>query len=855
MADGGFDYVVDVLRSRGLESRHRDRWHCPAHDDQDPSLLVYESGDGDCKLVCKGAGCSSKQIMEALGLEHAQLFKNYVPKGDKSRRPKDPFILPEGMAWRKVSQDWCHDAEGNKVHWEKKQEPHRPCQARKGCKGCKDCDKGWVNCRLEAEALGYKGKRISQGRSLPNGDPGYSFEEGWYIPTDYRGWSFLSKAKRDKDIKPEHEKAIWLPKQELFIGNLPAVRKAIEAGRRVFLCAGPKDAKVFRKWKEVATWNPAGEGKWDARFTEQLSPLPETGYELWIVRDRDAAGIKAAREKGLRLEANGFTVRVCEAKVGKDPFEHAEAKLGVSDLVEIEDWRDDLGVALEVVEGGAAAPSPGPHPQSVPPERGNASKGGAGDEPERDFHWTDLGMAERLVWLNKGDLRYVPKLLSWAVWTGLHWKIDENNGEPIQARIKEMLRNMQEKAKAQEPFDVGVSAGEERDPVKVGRELIGKQVKSLRAFESANKINAIDSTARKEPGIPVAPEEFDQLEDILVVQNGVLDLKTGGLRAPERSDMCTKVLNLEYDADAQCPRWMEFLDFVFDGDAEMKRFIWKLFGYTATGSVKEQVFAFFHGPGGGGKSLICDVMGWVLGPYAGMLMPKKLMERKFEDEIPTDFAMLRGNRFVKVPEVDNGMRLDESRVKMLTGEEETKARFMRENYFDFRITFKFWMYGNSKPQITGTDIGIRRRPLLIEMPNSVEGTDKKDLDLKLKLKAELPGILAWIAAGAQRWYSEGLQPPDKVRAATAEYFATMDQVQRFIEECCVIGNEYSYRTSELYKHYAKWSKTSGGRTLSDMKFYADMQDSKKYEKHRNSSGQHYIGIAIKPELEEQGAFE
>src|SRR3989344_5592337 len=47
--------------------------HCPAHEDSNPSLSIREGRDGRILLKCH-AGCSTEQILAALGLELRDLF-------------------------------------------------------------------------------------------------------------------------------------------------------------------------------------------------------------------------------------------------------------------------------------------------------------------------------------------------------------------------------------------------------------------------------------------------------------------------------------------------------------------------------------------------------------------------------------------------------------------------------------------------------------------------------------------------------------------------------------------------------------------------------------------------------------
>jgi hypothetical protein len=47
---------------------------CPAHDDSTPSLHVTMKDDGGVLLYCHG-GCETEAVLEALGLEWADLFR------------------------------------------------------------------------------------------------------------------------------------------------------------------------------------------------------------------------------------------------------------------------------------------------------------------------------------------------------------------------------------------------------------------------------------------------------------------------------------------------------------------------------------------------------------------------------------------------------------------------------------------------------------------------------------------------------------------------------------------------------------------------------------------------------------
>lgn len=85
----------------------------------------------------------------------------------------------------------------------------------------------------------------------------------------------------------------------------------------------------------------------------------------------------------------------------------------------------------------------------------------------------------------------------------------------------------------------------------------------------------------------------------------------------------------------------------------------------------------------------------------------------------------------------------------------------------------------------------------------------KDPTMGTKLLAELPGILTWAVQGCLLWQREGLERPEIVRAATAEYRSENDKLGAFLAECCEIDPHASAITQFLYDAYTEWCRKSG----------------------------------------------
>jgi putative DNA primase/helicase len=70
---------------------------CPAHDDREPSLSLKEGDDGRVLIKCH-AGCTTENIVEAIGLEMHDLFDE--KEGGASAR-----CLAAGQALARHSRD------------------------------------------------------------------------------------------------------------------------------------------------------------------------------------------------------------------------------------------------------------------------------------------------------------------------------------------------------------------------------------------------------------------------------------------------------------------------------------------------------------------------------------------------------------------------------------------------------------------------------------------------------------------------------------------------------------------------------------------------------------------------------
>ena len=442
----------------------------------------------------------------------------------------------------------------------------------------------------------------------------------------------------------------------------------------------------------------------------------------------------------------------------------------------------------------------------------------ASDETREDL--TDLGNARRLVRLYGQNLRYV-EAWGWLVWDGKRWQKDETGAVMRLAKrtaltfYQDATRQLEHAAAATKAAEDASAAGDEGaektalDRAKAAQKGAKALTDHAKRCQARSQLENMVKLAQSEPGIPAVPDDFDRDPWLLNVANGLLDLRTGRLKPHERGALATKLAPVAYDSAAPCPRWLAFLDRIFAGDQDLAGFVQRLTGYSLTGSTRDHVLPFCHGRGANGKSTMTGAIMAMLGDYAQKARRSLVTLGRNDDGGPTpDKARLKGARFVVVNETEEGRRLAESDVKDLTGSDRITAAYKYKDPFEFDPTHKLWLYGNGKPQITGTDEGIWRRvkyiPFEVVIPEA-----ERDPHLSEKLTAELPGILAWAVAGCLDWQRGGLREPDKVRAATAAYREEQDVLAAFLTDCCIDGAAYQVTATDLYTAYKAWCEETG----------------------------------------------
>ena len=318
---------------------------------------------------------------------------------------------------------------------------------------------------------------------------------------------------------------------------------------------------------------------------------------------------------------------------------------------------------------------------------GDIPSGGDDDGPV-PVRFTEDALAATFAERHAGTWRYVAAWGQWLTWSGVVWQREDT----LQA------------------FDLAR---------RVCREAASRAgtVKLKAKLSSAATVSAVERLARSDRRHASTTDVWDRDPWLLNTPKGVVDLRSGAVAAHDPLLHMTKTAGASAAGD--CPVWMEFLDTVTGGDADLQAYLQRMAGYCLTGVTTEHALFFLYGTGANGKSVFANTLTAIMGDYATVAAMDMFMATH-GDRHPTDMAGLRGARIVTSIETEQGSRWAESKLKALTGGDKITARFMRQDFFEFTPQFKLLIVGNHKPSIRNVDEAMKRRlhmvPFTVTIP-------------------------------------------------------------------------------------------------------------------------------------------
>jgi len=437
--------------------------------------------------------------------------------------------------------------------------------------------------------------------------------------------------------------------------------------------------------------------------------------------------------------------------------------------------------------------------------------------PELKGEMHDVPMSRIIARMISDACRFVPET-GWLVYDGRSW-VQDLAGVLAREQIKLKL-------------EIFVEAVKSRYDADTAREA--------KKYLANTKVNAMQSLVQADPNVFAKMDCFDRDPSLLNVRNGTLDLSVGKLRPHAAEDMLTKVANVDFAPDADCPTFKKVLSRSLPDPHAA--FLLRYLGYALLGDPTEQVLAILYGAGANGKSTLINGVSYLLGDYAANIEPSTLIKQKSE-RIRTDIARLHGVHLALTSELGIGEILDAALVKRLTGGDMITARALYTAEFEFKPKFSLVMTTNALPVIDGSDAALARRLILLPFNNVIPEAERESR-LNRKLEAEASGILNLLMIGLSQYREIGLAIPEDIKEEARKFAESSDMLASFISDTVDWADDGNVPAQFLYSQYQLWCSRRGIRSLSAPQFKQEMAK-KGHKSKRINSGNVWVGVRMR----------
>lgn len=344
--------------------------------------------------------------------------------------------------------------------------------------------------------------------------------------------------------------------------------------------------------------------------------------------------------------------------------------------------------------------------------------------------------------------------------------------------------------------------------------------------------------------------QLNEKKDFINLQNGMLNLSTLELVEHSKNYYSTVQLPFEYDPNATCELFEKYLDDVFEGDAERINLLQEWFGYLITCETRAQKALVLYGSGGNGKGVCSALIESLIGreniSYASLadlsnqFIRATLFDKQLVMSSENEIATLNTQYFKQI----------------VGGDACILASHKGKKPFEFYPFCKIVMSTNNLPDTRDRSEGYYRRLQFIHFSKHF-GENEKDVNLTVKLKEELPGILNWALIGLQRLKANDyhFSPCESSQRLLDEYRVEQNPFLEFVQECLQLDTPQNREENKIvYNSFKEWCRQNGHQKFSNItskKFWREFDNAIMLAGHqppeRKNSGNHRYchGITIK----------
>lgn len=335
------------------------------------------------------------------------------------------------------------------------------------------------------------------------------------------------------------------------------------------------------------------------------------------------------------------------------------------------------------------------------------------------------------------------------------------------------------------------------------------------------------------------PTFFELAPPGLVFANGFVQVTSQAIQIKDNSSEHRARFSypFAFDVSSTPTRFLRFLGEAFrdDEDASSKIALLQEFVGTAMLGLctRYQKALALLGDGSNGKGVFFTVVEAAMPSGSVAAIPPQDLGQEFRR------AMLACKLLNVVSELPETEIVDSESLKAVIAGDTITGRKIRQSPFSFRPVAGHLLAANRLPGTPDQSPGFWRRFLLVKF-NRVFTESEQDPHLAEDIvRGELPEIVSWFLAGAQRVLMlDRYTLPKTSVEALADWKRLANQVLAFVEEVCdplAPSDQDSLGTvpATVYARYRRWANANGHRPLAQNAFGERMRQLGHPARHKN----------------------
>ncbi|PWF44020.1 DNA primase family protein [Massilia glaciei] len=313
--------------------------------------------------------------------------------------------------------------------------------------------------------------------------------------------------------------------------------------------------------------------------------------------------------------------------------------------------------------------------------------------------------------------------------------------------------------------------------------------------------------------------------NFIAFKNGTLNVASRTLEAHSPAHMLQNRIDHAYQADATCPRFLGFLDSIWEPDADRPQkiaFIRQWLGYLMVADNSLQVMLILKGEGANGKSVLIDVIEGMI----GSVNCEAAMLDRFG--MPYVRATLVGKLVNLSADLPKKTNICDGYVKAIVAGDRVEVSPKHKPSYKIKPYVRLMVATNNMPRSNDTTEGFFRRLIVLTF-NRMFAVAERDPHLSKTLLGEIPGIIAWAVDGLYDLRAnDRFNNPTSSDQAMAVYREELSPERLFAAECLDHSTDRSgYIPRDLYMAFRAWCRHRGfdagsmvtfGRELGSMGF-------------------------------------